>query len=79
MARELRPCGTVAAYVRHLRHGEEPCDDCRKANNDAQNSNPRAKAYQRARIRALGHLALIYDATYRALLDEELAKEEDYR
>lgn len=28
MARDLQPCGTVAAYKRHLRHGEEPCETC---------------------------------------------------
>ena len=26
-----QPCGTPAAYKRHLRHGETPCDDCRQA------------------------------------------------
>lgn len=26
--RELAPCGTPAAYRRHLRHGERPCSDC---------------------------------------------------
>lgn len=26
-----RPCGTVAAYRRHQRHGEPPCDACRQA------------------------------------------------
>ena len=26
---ELRPCGTSAAYKRHLRHGETPCPECR--------------------------------------------------
>ena len=31
MARNLQPCGTWAAYKRHLRKGEEPCDDCREA------------------------------------------------
>lgn len=30
--RELKPCGTPAAYDRHLEHGETPCDDCRTAN-----------------------------------------------
>lgn len=29
--RELRPCGTVAAYRRHKYHGEEPCVVCRAA------------------------------------------------
>lgn len=28
MARELQPCGTYAAYRRHLRHRETPCTDC---------------------------------------------------
>lgn len=26
-----QPCGTVAAYKRHGRHGETPCDECRAA------------------------------------------------
>lgn len=30
-ARDLKPCGTVAAYRRHQRHGEEPCEACKKA------------------------------------------------
>lgn len=28
MARELKPCGTPAAYRRHLRHGEAACQAC---------------------------------------------------
>lgn len=32
MSRTLAPCGTVAAYNRHLRRGETPCDACREAN-----------------------------------------------
>lgn len=31
MARTLKPCGTVAAYKRHLRAGEQPCADCLEA------------------------------------------------
>lgn len=30
----LKPCGTPAAYRRHLRHGEEPCSACRRAHTD---------------------------------------------
>jgi hypothetical protein len=26
-----QPCGTVAAYKRHLRHGETPCSECKAA------------------------------------------------
>jgi hypothetical protein len=38
VTRILQPCGTNAAYQRHLVRGEEPCEPCRKAN----------RAYQRA-------------------------------
>lgn len=31
MARIVKPCGTEAAYRRHLRNGEEPCDKCKRA------------------------------------------------
>lgn len=33
MSRTLRPCGTQAAYMRHLRNGESTCEPCREANN----------------------------------------------
>jgi WhiB family redox-sensing transcriptional regulator len=29
--RQLQPCGTVAAYRRHIAHGERPCTPCRAA------------------------------------------------
>lgn len=31
MGKAPSPCGTPAAYRRHLRHKESPCDACRKA------------------------------------------------
>ena len=31
MTRQLRPCGTIAAYERHLRHGEQACAACLEA------------------------------------------------
>lgn len=34
--RELKPCGTPAAYRRHIKRGETPCEPCRKANADAK-------------------------------------------
>jgi hypothetical protein len=37
MPRELKPCGTPAAYRRHLRNDEDPCDDCKQAHADAEN------------------------------------------
>ena len=36
MARPLAPCGTEAAYRRHLRNGEKPCYDCRDAQSTAR-------------------------------------------
>jgi len=32
MPRVLQPCGTRAAYKRHVRHGETPCRACKAAN-----------------------------------------------
>ena len=34
MTGALLPCGTRAAYVRHVRAGERPCPECRAANAD---------------------------------------------
>lgn len=28
---DVRPCGTLAAYRRHQRHGEPPCESCKQA------------------------------------------------
>lgn len=30
-AKGLQPCGSWAAYKRHLRHGEQPCEACAEA------------------------------------------------
>ena len=32
MYANLKPCGTTAAYDRHIRHGEPACKPCREAN-----------------------------------------------
>ena len=34
MGRPLSPCGTPAAYRRHLREGSDPCAACRRAKAD---------------------------------------------
>lgn len=36
MKREPKPCGTEAAYRRHLRHDEAPCEPCKRAAADAR-------------------------------------------
>lgn len=43
MARELKPCGTVAAARRHRRRGEPLCDACRQAERDQKNNRVRVK------------------------------------
>jgi hypothetical protein len=35
MITERRPCGTAAAYIRHLRANEKPCEPCNRANTNA--------------------------------------------
>lgn len=35
-SRALRPCGTPAAYTRHLRRDEAPCGACREAHRQDQ-------------------------------------------
>lgn len=40
---DLQPCGTAAAYARHLRRSETPCRPCKDANAQLQ----RAKAARR--------------------------------
>lgn len=45
----LQPCGTMAAYQRHKRDGEEPCQPCREAKRIA------SKEYQR-KARALNQV-----------------------
>lgn len=34
MSRVLQPCGSFAAYKRHLRHKEIPCEPCKQASRD---------------------------------------------
>jgi len=49
MTRELKPCGTQAAYDRHIRDGETPCEPCRKANAAAKATQGHTKVRDRAR------------------------------
>lgn len=40
---ELKPCGTYAAYRRHLRADEEPCEACQQAARDQKNGRVDAR------------------------------------
>lgn len=56
-ARTPVPCGTQAAYQRHIRHGETPCEPCRKIRRRHQYINltdlaDAMTAAERERVRA---------------------------
>jgi hypothetical protein len=37
--RELAPCGTIAAYERHRKNGDDPCEPCRAARRHYERNN----------------------------------------
>lgn len=41
MTRQLQPCGTEAAYKRHVRAGEPPCPECSSAHRREQRDRDR--------------------------------------
>lgn len=49
----MRPCGTMADYTRHRRHGEEPCPACKEAKR-LQTAERRAKKRAQAKAVAEG-------------------------
>jgi len=78
----LQPCGTHAAYQRHRRAGETPCEKCKNGNavymrmlragNEAVRDNSRKNT--RAHNRAKQRLADLHPDEYAALLLEEKQK-----
>ena len=42
--RPMQPCGTWAAYNRHLAAGEEPCEPCKEASREKDRARARRKA-----------------------------------
>jgi IS30 family transposase len=68
---ESVPCGSKRAYQRHLDRGEEPDEQCKKANRDYTVEFDRRTGSSRARNRAYRRLARSYPAVFEALLDEE--------
>lgn len=75
MARELKPCGTRAAYTRHYRNGEPIDDACREAFNAYTAGVQRRTGSARARQRAFAQLGRRYPEALKVLCDQELAKE----
>jgi hypothetical protein len=39
----VKPCGTPAAYRRHKRHGERPCESCAQAERRRNQDRMRAR------------------------------------
>ena len=39
----MKPCGTYAAYMRHIRYDGKPCDECRAANTAKSAANRRER------------------------------------
>ncbi|GAA0935976.1 hypothetical protein [Actinocorallia libanotica] len=74
MPRELRPCGTNAAYLRHIRKGEEVCKPCRAAH-QAENRTKWRIAPPEVKARQQTHRANRYEATSRLIE----AHEEEFR
>lgn len=50
VARVLKPCGTWAAYKRHLRKKEEPCGPCRQAARNQKNDRNEARKRAREQV-----------------------------
>ena len=79
VARQLKPCGTRAAYERHRRKGEVPCDECKAANSartgellKQEHHRQRHNEWQRKRKKERYH----NDPEFR---ERDLAKSKAYR
>ena len=68
MSRNLKPCGTLAAYKRHQRNGEVPCYACLDARNDVG-----LAPYRRAILAAAVYTGQPRRGTQRATQNARLA------
>lgn len=82
MSEQATRCGTYAEYQAHRSRGEDPCDDCRAANNAYKREYLKArpekyaatKRGNAARLRALWRLAELHPTEYRRLYHEEVTR-----
>ena len=68
----LMPCGTNAAYSRHIKAGEAPCEECLAAHADYY------RGYIRCRNRALQQLREMYPVSFARLLERQLEELDRY-
>ena len=69
----VKPCPSWGAYKRHVRHGEVPCEPCRRFVNDATAAARRARlAAEPARQAEAAYRASV--AAWRAEHEETLAR-----
>lgn len=78
---DMQPCGTVAAYARHRKSGEQPCNLCLKAWASYQaeyrlthKPSERVQKNQAARARAFTRLRREHPKRFQELYQEELAR-----
>jgi hypothetical protein len=71
---ESVPCGSKRAYQRHLDRGEEPDEQCKRANREYTNEFDRRTGTSRARNRTYRRLAKSFPDVFEALLNEEKSK-----
>lgn len=64
------PCGTLAAYKRHLRNSEKPCTPCIQANRDAKRNQ--RDGSRKLRSVTVGGDVLLEGARLAAVMDREL-------
>ena len=53
MPREVKPCGTRAAYLRHRKAGEEPCGPCLEAMREANRRFSQSRTPRPRKVRVL--------------------------
>lgn len=71
----LQPCGTNAAYQRHIDRGEATCEPCRKAHNERPSQARGRRIYNAAAGIARRALREAHPDEYRALLADERAQD----
>lgn len=54
------PCGTVNAYVRHLNHGQVPCQPCKDASRLYHSQRNERRKQEKERLKAAQFAAMMH-------------------